>query len=170
MGLGATNKRKGSSAERYYAKYFRELGFPFCETARFGSKKHDNAKIDLLYIPFNVQIKAGVQKNMNPGKELFMMATSIIAMFPPEDEVSKRPCLLIHYKQGKLGVRRTPEMELVYMSLQQFNIFKEKSPNLSYFSLKEFKFDLQSEFKTIVGMTLNHFKEEVILKQYVTCQ
>lgn len=170
MGLGATNKRKGSSAERYYAKFFRELGFPFCETARFGSKKHDNAKIDLLYIPFNVQIKAGVQKNMNPGKELFMMATSITAMFPPEDEVSKRPCVLFHYKQGKPGVKRTPEMEIVYMSLQQFNKFKEKSPNLNYFTIKEFKFDLQSEFKTIVGMTLEHFKEEVILKQYLTCQ
>ena len=170
MGLGATNKRKGSSAERYYAKFFRELGFTFCETARFGSKKHDNAKIDLLYIPFNVQIKAGVQKNMNPGKELFMMATSITAMFPPEDEVSKRPCLLFHYKQGKPGVKRTPEMEMVYMSIIQFNLFRAKNPNLTYSMMKEFKFDLQSEFKTVVGMTLEHFKEEVILKQYVTCQ
>lgn len=170
MGLGATNKRKGSSAERYYAKFFRELGFAFCETARFGSKKHDNAKIDLLYIPFNVQIKAGVQKNMNPGKELFIMATSITAMFPPEDEVSKRPCILFHYKQGKPGVKRTPDMEMVYMSIIQFNLFKTKSPNFTYSVIKEFKFDLQSEFKTIVGMTLEHFKEEVILKQYVTCQ
>lgn len=165
MGLGATNKRKGSSAERYYAKFFRELGYTFCETARFGSKKHDNAKIDLLYIPFNVQIKAGIQKNMNPGKELFMMASSITAMFPPEDEVSKRPCILFHYKQGTPGVKRTPEMEIVYMSLLQFNLFKAESPELEYFMLKDFKFDLQSEYKTIVGMTLDHFKEKVILKK-----
>jgi len=39
-----------------------------------------------------------------------------------------------------------------------------------YSMMKDFKFDLQSEFKTVVGMTLDHFKSEVILKQYVTCQ
>lgn len=169
MGIGATNKRKGSTAERFYAKFFRELGFTFCETSRFVSKKHDNAKIDLMYIPFNLQIKAGIQKNMNPGKELFMMATSIASMFPLEDDVHKRPCLLIHYKQGKPGARRTPDMEMVYMSMIQFDVFRGKSPQLEYSMLKDFKFDLNSEFKTIVGMTLNHFKSEVILKQYVTC-
>ena len=165
MGLGATNKRKGSTAERYYAKFFRELGFPFCETARFGSKKHDNAKIDLLYIPFNIQIKAGIQQNMNPGKELFMMATSIKAMFPLEDDVHQRPCILFHYKQGKPGVKRTPEMEMVYMSLSQFNIFKSSNEELQHSMSKEFKFDLNSEFKSIVGMTLEHFKNEIILKR-----
>lgn len=169
MGIGATNKRKGSTAERYYAKFFRELGFTFCETSRFVSKKHDNAKIDLMYIPFNLQIKAGIQKNMNPGKELFMMATSIAGMFPLEDDVHKRPCILFHYKQGKPGSRRTPDMEMVYMSMVQFLAFQEKNPDLTVLSLKEFKFDLNSEFKTIVGMTLDHFKSEVILKQYVTC-
>jgi len=169
MGIGATNKRKGSTAERYYAKFFRELGFTFCETSRFVSKKHDNAKIDLMYIPFNLQIKVGIQKNMNPGKELFMMATSIASMFPLEDDVHNRPCILFHYKQGKPGSRRTPDMEMVYMSMIQFLAFQEKSPELTVLSLKEFKFDLDSEFKTIVGMTLDHFKSEVILKQYVTC-
>ena len=170
MGVGATNKRKGSTAERYYAKFFRDLGFTFCETSRFVSKKHDNAKIDLMYIPFNLQIKAGVQKNMNPGKELFMMASSISSMFPLEDEVHRKPCLLIHYKQGTPGVRRTPDMEVVYMSMVQFDVFRNRSRELKYDYLKEYKFDLQSEYKSIVGMTLEHFKNEVILKQYVTCQ
>ena len=170
MGIGATNKRKGSTAERHYAKFFRELGFNFCETSRFVSKKHDNAKIDLMYIPFNLQIKAGIQKNMNPGKELFMMATSIAGMFPLEDDVHKKPCLLIHYKQGKPGSRRTPDMEMVYMSLIQFEKFNEYSDTeLDYTYSKEFKFDLNSPFKYVVGMTLDHFKSEVILKQYVTC-
>jgi hypothetical protein len=170
MGVGATNKRKGSTAERYYAKFFRDLGFSFCETSRFVSKKHDNAKIDLMYIPFNLQIKAGVQKNMNPGKELFMMASSIASMFPHEDEVHRKPCLLIHYKQGTPGVRRTPDMEVVYMSMIQFDVFRNLNRELKYDYLKEYKFDLQSEYKSIVGMTLEHFKNEVILKQYVTCQ
>ena len=170
MGVGATNKRKGSNAERFYAKLFRELGFTFCETSRFVSKKHDNAKIDLMYVPFNIQIKAGVQKNMNPGKELFMMATSIASMFPPEEDVHQKPCVLFHYKQGVPGVRRTPCMEIVYMSLLQFEQFKLKSKNLEFDYMKSYKFDLNSEFKTVVGMSLDHFKNEVILKQYVTCQ
>ena len=170
MGVGATNKRKGSTAERYYAKFFTELGFTFCEISKKKKKKHDNAKIDLMYIPFNLQIKAGVQKNMNPGKELFMMASSISSMFPLEDEVHRKPCLLIHYKQGTPGVRRTPDMEVVYMSMIQFDVFRNLSRELKYDYLKEYKFDLQSEYKSIVGMTLEHFKNEVILKQYVTCQ
>jgi len=117
MGIGATNKRKGSTAERYYAKFFRELGFDFCETSRFVSKKHDNAKIDLLYIPFNVQIKAGIQKNMSPGKELFMMSTSISAMFPPEDEVFKKPCILFHYKQGNPVFKNWSSSPIVFVFL-----------------------------------------------------
>jgi hypothetical protein len=123
-----------------------------------------------MYIPFNLQIKAGVQKNMNPGKELFMMASSIASMFPHEDEVHRKPCLLIHYKQGTPGVRRTPDMEVVYMSMIQFDVFRNLNRELKYDYLKEYKFDLQSEYKSIVGMTLEHFKNEVILKQYVTCQ
>lgn len=170
MGVGQTNKRKGSVAERFYAKFFRDLGWEFCQTSRFVSKRHDNAKIDLVDIPFNLQIKAGIQKNMNPGKELFMMASSIQLMFPSSDLVHTRPCVLIHYKQGSKGKKRAPEDEMVYMSLIQFEAFKEKSPNLEYSTIKEFKFEMQSEYKIIVGMTLEVFKEEVIIKQYVTCQ
>ena len=168
MGVGATNKRKGSTAERFYAKFFRDLGFEFCETSRFVSKKHDNAKIDLMYVPFNVQVKAGVQSNMNPGKELFLMATCISTMFPIEDEVHKKPHLLFHYKQGVRGKKRASEDEMVYMSLIQFDVFNSKpGTKLEYSYLKEYKFDLQSEFKCIVGMTLEVFTREVILKQYV---
>ena len=170
MGIGSKNKRKGSTAERLYAKFFRELGYNFCETSRFVSKKHDNAKIDLMYIPFNVQIKAGIQKNMNPGKELFMMAISIESMFPKEEDVHTKPCILIHYKQGKPGVKRVAEQEMVYMSMLQFDLFKSKNPNLEYSYLKDFKFDLNSEFKHIVGMTLEHFINEIILKLYKPCQ
>jgi len=169
MGIGSKNKRKGSTAERLYAKFFRELGFNFCETSRFVSKKHDNAKIDLMYIPFNIQIKAGIQKNMNPGKELFMMATSIESMFPKEDDVHNKPCVLIHYKQGKPGIKRVPEQEMIYMSKIQYSIFKENSPDLEYSYTKEYKFDLNSQYKHIVGMTLEHFTNEIILKLY-PCQ
>lgn len=167
MGLGATNKRKGSNAERYYAKVFKELGFAFCCTARFSSKKHDNAKIDLMYIPFNIQIKAGIQKSMNPGKELFLLESSIKTMFPVEDEVHSKPCLLIHNKQGTPGVKRTPEDDMVFMSYQQYLSFNEHvDTSLTYTYEKQYKFDMTSQFKHIVGMPFEHFKQEVIIKQY----
>lgn len=167
MGVGKTNKRKGSDAERYYAKFFRDLGFTFCETSRFVSKKHDNAKIDLMYLPFNVQVKAGIQKNMNPGKELFLMSSSINTMFPLGDEVFSKPNILIHYKQVGRGFKRDFSHEIVYMSLQQYEKFKIQSPLVEYSSIKEFKFEMDSEYKIIVGMTVEHFKEQVIIKQYI---
>jgi len=169
MGRGATNKRKGSNAERHYAKFFRKLGYDFCETSRFVSKKHDNAKIDLMYIPFNVQVKAGIQKNMNPGKELFAMETCIKAMFPPEDEVFTKPGLLFHYKQGVSGKKRTQSDEIVYMSLEQFDVFNNQTKNkkLEYLGQKSFKFELQSQFKHVVWMTLKYFTTNILKPLYV---
>lgn len=168
MGRGATNKRKGSNAERHYVKFFKKLGYEFCETARFASKKHDNAKIDIVGIPFNIQVKAGIQKSMNPGKELFLMETCIKTMFPPEDQVNDYPCFLFHYKQGTPGRKRTKEDEIVYMSLQQFDIYNNKSKNkkLEYLGQKSFKFELNSEFKHIVWMTLKYFKKNILEEFY----
>lgn len=165
-GVGKTNRRKGHNAERIYAIRFREMDFKFCETSRFVSKKHDNAKIDLMYIPFNIQLKAGKQSGLNAGKELLMMKSAIEVMFPPEDEVFKKPKLLIHYKEVGRGHTRLPEHEIVYMSLQQFDIFQTMNPSLKYDSLKTFKFEMECEFKHIVNMTFEYFKNEVILKHY----
>lgn len=166
MGLGKTNKRKGSNAERYYVNIFKSLGYDKCVTARLGSRLHDNSKIDLINIPFNIQVKAGIQKGLNPGKELFMMQSSMIALFPSDDIVHTKPLILIHYKQGTSGKKRVPDDELVYMSLRQFLKFKEKDETLEFSYEKTYKFDLQSEFKSIVGMTFEYFRDNIILKQY----
>lgn len=163
---GKTNKRKGSDAERYYAKFFRELGYPDCSTARFESKHHDNAKIDLMNIPFNIQVKAGKQTNMSPGRELFNMESAIKAMFREGHENHRKPLLLFHYKAVGPGHKRQAQHEVVYMSLLQFDLFKAKSRNLEYDSLKTFRYEMHSQFKQVVGMTLEVFKSEVILKQY----
>lgn len=165
---GTTNRRKGHVAERYYMNFFKALGFESCSTARFSSRKHDNAKIDLVDIPFNIQIKSGVQKNMNPGKELFMMESSIKAMFSSGDEVFSKPLLLFHYKQNVPGKRRTEEMEMVYMSFKQYKAFSKLSPEFSFDFYKEYSIDTSSDFKIIVGMSVEHFKQEIILKLYGT--
>ena len=158
MQLGKINKQKGADAEHEFAKIFRDLGFHLCYPSCEHAKKYDNAKIDLIMIPFNIQIKAGRQKNLNAGKELFSMFNCIQSMFPKEDEVFKKPCLLIHTEKVGEGV--------VYMSLQQFNLFKRASENLEYQNLKEFRFEMYSEFKSIVSMPFEVFKNEIILKHY----
>lgn len=68
--IGARSRRKGHEAERQYAKEFRNLGYKHCKTSREGSRLLDSAGIDLIFIPFNVQIKAGKQRGLNPINEL----------------------------------------------------------------------------------------------------
>lgn len=118
---GKINKRKGSIAERYYAKIFREtLGFEHCKTSRFGSKLHDDAGIDLIFIPFNIQIKAGKQVGLNPSKELQNIQEKLHKYFPKELPEHNYPKLVIHKKEVKTGNRRTEFDEIVFMSFNDF--------------------------------------------------
>ena len=157
------NRRKGHRAEQFYARTFRDLGFSKCTTSRFGSRFHDSAKIDLVGIPFNIQIKAGRHKNLSVGKELFLMDACIKANIDSTHEDYNKPRLLLH-RYDSMGRKRTPEMEIIYMSKNQFEIFKEMNPNLEYDTLKESKYETKSEFKYIVSMTLKYFTEEIISK------
>lgn len=118
---GKTNKRKGSDAERYYAKIFREeLGHTHCKTARLGSKLHDNAGIDLIFIPYNVQIKAGIQKGMKPLQELVNMKERMAELFPPESLEHNLPKLVIHKRPVGKGNKPTEFHELVTMTFEDF--------------------------------------------------
>lgn len=164
MITGSTNSRKGHKVERIYAAFFRKLGFSQCFTSRWKSRIHDNAKIDLIGIPFNIQIKAGRHKNLSVGKELFLMDSCIKANFEPTHEDYNKPRLLLH-RYDCIGVReRVPEMELIFMSKNQFEIFKEMNPDLEYRSIKESKYETKSEFKYLVSMTFEYFIEEVVSK------
>lgn len=118
--LGATNKRKGSDAERFYAKAFRDLGFIHCKTARMGSKLHDDSGIDLIFLPFNVQIKAGKQTGLNPSKELDYIQQRMGEHFPPTSVEHELPKILIHKKEVGRGKLRTPSDEIVSMTFEDF--------------------------------------------------
>lgn len=120
MGKGKTNKRKGSNAERLYAKLFRELGFSFCQTARYGSRLTDDAGIDLINLPYNVQIKAGYHKGMNPGRVLDVIDERLPELFPPEDQIHNKINILIHRNQIGPGKKRVPEDDLVYLKVTDF--------------------------------------------------
>ena len=141
MATENTNREKGHKVERIYAAFFRKLGFSQCFTSRWKSRIHDNAKIDLIGIPFNIQIKAGRHKNLSVGKELFLMDACIKANFDSTHEDYNKPRLLLH-RYDSMGRKRTPEMEIIYMSKNQFEIFKEMNPNLEYDTLKESKYEL----------------------------
>lgn len=117
---GKTNKRKGSDAERYYAKKFREIGHTHCVTARLGSKLHDNAGIDLIMLPYNIQIKAGIQKGMKPLTELVNMKERMGELFPPKSIEHNLPKLVIHKRPVGRGNKPSEFHELVTMTFEDF--------------------------------------------------
>lgn len=117
---GATNKRKGSDAERYYANVFKKLGFDKCLTARYGSRMHDDSGIDLINIPFNVQIKAGKQKGLNPINVLSDVSQRITDIFPKQAPEHKYPTILVHRREVGRGKKRNKFDDMVYMSFEDF--------------------------------------------------
>lgn len=113
--LGKNNKRKGSDAERYYAKKLRDIGYSHCITSRQGSKLFDDCGIDLLFVPYNIQVKAGEQKGMKPADVINYTKESMLAKFPPTSPEFNYPTVLIHKKPAS-GPRRVETDELVTMT------------------------------------------------------
>lgn len=120
--LGKANKRKGSNAERHYAKIFREeLGFKYCKTSRLASKLHDSAGIDLMFIPFNIQVKAGYKTGLNYSKELKYLEEKMKELFPPTSQEFNYPKILIHKKDKEKGKKlRSEYEEIVSMTFEDF--------------------------------------------------
>lgn len=160
------HRKKGHAGEVYYRNIFRDLGFSHCVTSRFGSRMYDNAKIDLINLPFNLQIKVGTQKNMSPGKELYSMGEKLIEYFPPNDEVFSKPKLLIHKKQAKQ--RGKYSEEIVYMSKNQYTIYKELGTDVEILFEKKGNINFpESEFKHIVAISFKDFIELIVKKFYL---
>ncbi len=135
MGQGSTNRNKGHGAERKYAKIFRDLGYTFCKTSRQASRLLDDSKIDLAFLPFNIQIKAGKQRGLNPIKELKMMDEEIKKNFPPEDPVHTYPSMVLLEKETGQGNKRTKYDTVITMpfdDFKQFIIKKEDEQKRNY--------------------------------------
>ena len=118
--VGRTNKRKGSDAERYYAGIFRDLGYEHCKTSRLGSKLHDDAGIDLIFIPYNVQIKAGKQVGLNPSVEIENIQNKMKEYFPSTSPEHNYPNIVIHKKAVGQGKKRRDIDEIVSMTFKDF--------------------------------------------------
>ena len=116
-------KVKGSNAERLYAEKFRELGFSFCKTSRQANRKLDDAGVDLCFLPFNVQIKAGYKKGINPHKILDIIPERLSEFFPGFDPVHGYPRVLIHQLDVGRGKRRTKFDSVVYIYYKEISKF-----------------------------------------------
>lgn len=117
---GSTIRRKGFNAEREYARLFRELGFPLCKTSRYGSKLHDDAGIDLVNLPLNVQIKAGKQQGLHIPSLIAELKLRIRGMFPKSALEQENPMVIIHHRDGKRGVPRVETDSIVSMTFTDF--------------------------------------------------
>ena len=118
--IGKTNKKKGSDGERLYAQIFRNLGYNFCRTSRQASRIHDDAGIDLVEIPFNVQIKVGYDRGINYKTILSYMKEKIIELFSPTHESHRQVNMVIHRKSVGKGKKRNEFDDLVIMSFEDF--------------------------------------------------
>ncbi len=125
--MGIRNRQKGFNAERLYAKKFRDIGYDKCITSRRGSRIHDDSKIDLIFVPFNVQIKAGKQRGLNPASILKSMDETMKINFPEDNSVFENPKILIVEKEVGHGRKRGEFDSLVTMSWDDFvKIIKTK--------------------------------------------
>ena len=115
MNLGRINKNKGNNAEREFAKIFRDFGYSSCITSRQGNKFYDNIGIDLLNLPFYVQIKAGKQKNLNVSKTLYEINNNI-----KKNKIEEKPLVLIHKKAVGKGHKKNDYDSLVSLSMNDF--------------------------------------------------
>jgi len=119
--MGNTNRTKGNNAERLYAKEFKKMGFEDCVTSRYGSKQHDDAGIDLINLPFNVQIKAGKQTEFRPPSVLQITKERVKTMFSKSSAEQKKTTIaILHKMYGKGKKRRTEYDQLVFMTFEDF--------------------------------------------------
>lgn len=128
--IGKRSKAKGSRAELHYVTEFKKLGYEHCITSRLGSKLYDSVGIDLLFIPYNVQIKAGKQVGLRPEVELKYIKDRIEELFPPDSIEFDYPKILIHRRDVGRGYKRDEFHDTVHMTFKDFYTILEELETL----------------------------------------
>ena len=111
---GKYARNKGHNLERLIVNKFKELGYSFCKTSRNASKILDDSKVDIAFIPYNVQCKAGYPKGLNYPAIFDQMDIGLKLNFPPNEKVHTYPKVIIHDKG------RRPIDKLVVIPLNDF--------------------------------------------------
>lgn len=118
--LGKKNKAKGSVGERHFRDEFRDIGYDKCVTSRLGSRLHDNVGADLIFLPYNVQIKVGIQSGLNVRRELQSMTEKMLDTFPEDSVEFGYPRLVIHKRAVEPGKKKTDFDSIVSMPFSDF--------------------------------------------------
>lgn len=159
----------GHRIEVFYMNIFRDmLKYKFCKTSRNFSRVLDSCKIDLSNIPFNIQIKAGEQRGINPNKLLYEMDILLKENYPNNDPLHSYPKFVIHYKLVEKGRKnRLPEDEIIYMTLSQFiKYYKQFKFSIIIQEIKKTKVESlkNTYYKTCIGITFKDFVENIVEK------
>ena len=137
-----SSRSKGFHSERFYMNVFKELGYTRCITSRHGSKYYDDTGIDLLNLPFNVQIKAGTQKRMIPARVYEEITLKIKENFEEDSPESIKPLIVIHrpsayakdFRKDMVYISKTDLIKLNYK--EDFTEVKISSQVLKTLTLK----------------------------------
>lgn len=97
---GKTNRNKGFQWERDLAQVFRDLGYLRCKTTRQTSRLLDSCKVDLDFIPYNIQAKNVI--HINYKKVLDEVKNALQIHYP---ERLTLPTVILHKrKTTKLAI------------------------------------------------------------------
>lgn len=128
--LGRSNKQKGQAKERNVARNFRELGYEFAKTSRQASRLLDDSKVDIAFIPYNIQCKKGYPKGVNYTLVMQEMKEGLKNNFPLSNEVHNNPCIIIHDKgrrdEDKLVVMEEKFFWEIVKKLKELEDLNEK--------------------------------------------
>lgn len=91
----------------------RDIGYVHCKTSRQASRLLDSCKVDLAFLPFNIQCK-NVKANINYINLIKSIKASLAENYPEDDPIINNPIIIAH-KRG-----RTPEEHLVIMEASSF--------------------------------------------------
>lgn len=118
--LGKANRNKGNNAERHYAQFFRDFGFPFCKTTRAANRLLDSCGVDLAFLPVNIQIKAGAHRGLNYAATLKYTEDRLKENYPPTSPEHDMPKILLRKHDIGRGKRKTEYHETITMTLDDF--------------------------------------------------
>lgn len=124
-------RSKGHSAERFYALIFKEIGYSKCITSRMGGKIYDDSGVDLINIPYKVQIKAGNQKNLNPFDVLLYIDNKVKENFV-DPQLYVLPSILIYRPKA---YSKDLRLDIVYMTQKDFEESFEGLECIEYLDL-----------------------------------
>ena len=100
--MGNANRRKGHALERLIAKTFRLFGFQYSKTSRATSRLLDDCGVDINFVPFLIQCKAGYNNNRPKYEDIYRnIKDKLKENYPGDHPNHDLPIVLIHKLNGR---------------------------------------------------------------------